>query len=85
VGEELGIFGGPLDELIVYEAGSQVRIRFVQGIVDEDHPVLGPPAAHWAGTFPDWTINFEDGADLGGAGEPDFIDVVLGVHATVVP
>jgi PKD repeat protein len=85
VGEELGIFGGYLDELIVYEAGSQVRIRFVQGIPDEDHPVLGPPAAQFSGTFPDWTINFEDGANPGGAGEPDFADVVLGVHATVVP
>jgi PKD repeat protein len=85
VGEELGIFGGFLDELIVYEAGSQVWIRFVQGIPDEDHPVLGPPAAQFSGTFPDWTINFEDGANPGGAGEPDFADVVLGVHATVVP
>ncbi|HEV8456446.1 MAG TPA: hypothetical protein VGQ24_16250, partial [Gemmatimonadales bacterium] len=64
--------------------GSQVRIRFVQGIPDADHPVLGSPAAHFVGTFPNWTINFEDGADPGGAGEPDFIDVVLGVHATVL-
>jgi PKD repeat protein len=84
-GKELGIFGGPLDELIVYEAGSQVVIRFVQGIPNNGAPPLGPPAATFTGTFPDWTINFEDGENPGAAGEPDFADVVLGVHATVIP
>jgi hypothetical protein len=84
-GEQIGIFGGFLDELIVYEAGSQVWIRFVQGNPDAQHPVLASPAAHVAGTFPDWTINFEDGANPGGAGEPDFSNVVLGLHATVIP
>jgi hypothetical protein len=34
------------------------------------------------GTFPDWTINFEDGDHAGAPGEPDFTDVVVGVHAT---
>jgi PKD repeat protein len=85
VGEEIGIFGGFLDNLIVYEAGSQVRIRIVQGTPDQDHPVLNPPAAQVVGTFPDWNISFEDGADPGIAGEPDFADVVFTVHATLVP
>jgi PKD repeat protein len=85
VGEEIGIFGGFLDELIVYEAGSQVWIRFVQGIPDADHPVLNAPAAHFVGTFPNWTINFEDGANPGGAGEPDFTDVVIELQARLVP
>ncbi len=84
-GRELGIFGGPLDELIVYEAGSQVVIRFVQGIPNNGAPPLGPPAATFTGTFPDWVINFEDGENPGAAGEPDFVDVVVGVHATVIP
>jgi PKD repeat protein len=84
-GEELGIFGGPLDEPIVFEAGTQVRIWFVQGEPDRSHPVLGPPAAQLVGTFPEWTISFEDGADPGGPGEPDFIDVVLGVRAIPAP
>jgi PKD repeat protein len=84
-GDQIGIFGGFLDELIVYEAGSQVWIRFVQGSPDKNHPILDPPAAHFAGTFPDWTISFEDGANPGGAGEPDFNNVVLGLHATVLP
>lgn len=85
VGEELGIFGGPTDSLIVFEAGSQVRIWITQGNANADFPVLGPPAGHLEGTFPDWTINFEDGDNLGAPGEPDFTDVVLGVRATVVP
>jgi hypothetical protein len=33
------------------------------------------------GTFPLWTIYFEDGGNPGGAGEPDFTDVVLKVEA----
>jgi PKD repeat protein len=84
-GEQIGIFGGFLDELIVYEAGSQVWIRFVQGDPNAAHPVLDPPAARFVGTFPDWTISFEDGSNPGGAGEPDFNNVVLGLHATVLP
>jgi hypothetical protein len=83
VGEELGIFGGPLDELIVFEAGTQARIWFTQGVANPNEPVLNPPAGHLVGTFPDWTINFEDGDHPGAPGEPDFTDVVLGVHATV--
>lgn len=84
VGEELGIFGGRLDELIVFEAGTQTRIWFRQG-APRPNVVLGPPAGQLTGTFPDWTMNFEDGAHPGAAGEPDFTDVVVGVHATVVP
>jgi PKD repeat protein len=85
VGEELGIFGGPLDELIVFEAGSQVPIRFHQGEVDRHHPVLGPPAGRLEGVFPTWTLSFEDGADPGAPGEPDFIDVVVEVRAVPAP
>jgi hypothetical protein len=79
-GKELGVFGGRLDELIVYEAGSQARIWFTQG---DAARVLNPPVGQLTGTFPDWTINFEDGDHPGAPGEPDFSDVVLGVHATV--
>jgi PKD repeat protein len=84
-GEEIGIFGGPLDELIVYEVGSQVVIRFFQGFADRRHPVLEPPSATFEGTFPDWTIHFEDGTEPGEPGEPDFADVVVGLHATLRP
>jgi PKD repeat protein len=81
-GLERGIFGGPEDEAIIYEPGSQVMIRINQGITDAAHPVLDPPAARFEGTYPNWTIFFEDGANPGGEGEPDFADIVLGVTAT---
>jgi hypothetical protein len=81
VGDSTRIFGGPLDEAIVFEPGSQVHIRFVQGTADGDEPVPAPPAGQLTGTFPNWTINFEDGGNPGGPGEPDFSDVVLGVEA----
>jgi PKD repeat protein len=79
VGDELGIFGGRLDELIVYQAGTQARIWFTQG--DANRP-LNPPAGHLEGNYPDWTLSFEDGDHPGAPGEPDFSDIVLGVHAT---
>ena|GEM_PF-2397328 len=82
VGSSIGIFGGPLDELIIYEAGSQVVVRFFQGFPSKDHPTLVPPSATFEGTFPDWTMHFEDGSQPGEPGEPDFADVVIGLHAT---
>jgi PKD repeat protein len=85
VGDSTRIFGGPHDTSIIFEPGSQAVIRFVQGTADGGQPVPGSPAAHLTGTFPNWTINFEDGANPAGAGEPDFIDVVLGVEAVAVP
>jgi len=83
VGSSIGIFGGPLDELIVYEAGSQVVIRFFQGFADA-HGALwpNPPSATFEGTYPDWTMHFEDGSQAGQPNEPDFADVVIGLHAT---
>jgi PKD repeat protein len=80
-GEFYKIYGGPHDSAIVFEVGSQARIRFVQGTPDGGQPAVAPPAAQVTGTFPLWTINFEDGANPGGAGEPDFTDVVLKVEA----
>jgi hypothetical protein len=37
------------------------------------------------GSFPSWTINFEDGDNPGAPGEPDFTDVVLQVEAVPAP
>jgi PKD repeat protein len=85
VGDSTRIFGGPGDTAFIYEAGSQATIRFVQGTPDRDEPAVGPPAARLEGTFPNWTINFEDGDNPGAAGEPDFTDVVLGVEAVAAP
>jgi PKD repeat protein len=85
VGDSTRIFGGPHDTSIIFEPGSQAVIRFVQGIPGPNDPPVGAPAAHLTGTFPNWTINFEDGDHPGGPGEPDFTDVVLGVEAVLVP
>jgi PKD repeat protein len=85
VGDSTRIFGGPGDTAVVFEPGSQVRLRFNQGTADEGEPALAAPAAQVTGTFPNWTISFEDGDNAGGAGEPDFSDVVLGVEALAAP
>jgi PKD repeat protein len=81
VGDSTMIFGGPGDSAFLYEAGSQVTIRFVQGTADAGEPTPAAPAGQLTGSFPNWTINFEDGANPGGPGEPDFTDVVLQVEA----
>jgi PKD repeat protein len=82
VGSETGIFGGPLDELIVYQAGTQARIWFTQGFRAAEPP-RAPPVGQLTGTYPDWTLSFEDGNYAPGApGEPNVSDLVVGVHAT---
>jgi PKD repeat protein len=85
VGDSTRIFGGPGDTAVVFEPGSQVRLRFNQGTADAGEPALAAPAAQVTGSFPNWTISFEDGDNPGGAGEPDFTDVVLGVEAEPAP
>ena len=80
-GDAIGIFGGRLDELWVYQTGTQARIWFTQGPAKPGQ-TLNPAAGQLTGNFPDWTLSFEDGDHPGAPGEPDFTDVVLGVHAT---
>lgn len=84
-GDSTFIFGGPNDEAVIFEPGSQVRLRFNQGTADAGQPAPAPPAARVEGAFPRWTIYFEDGDNAGSPGEPDFTDVVLGVEAIAVP
>jgi PKD repeat protein len=81
VGDSTKIFGGIGDRAFIYEAGSQATIRFVQGTASRGEPTPGPPAAQLTGSFPNWIINFEDGANPGAPDEPDFTDVVLQVQA----
>ena len=79
VGDTTRIFGGTLDELWVYEAGSQARIWFTRA---NSTRVLNPPEGRVEGSWPNWTLSFEDGDNPGAPGEPDFSDVVIGVTAT---
>jgi PKD repeat protein len=81
VGDSTKIFGGVGDRAFIYEAGTQATIRFVQGTAGRGEPTPGAPMAQLTGSFPSWTIYYEDGANPGLLGEPDFTDVVLQVEA----
>ena len=85
VNDSTRIFGGAGDTAFIFEAGTQATIRFVQGTAGNGEPTPNPPAAQLTGTFPNWTISFEDGDNPGGPGEPDFTDVVLEVTALPSP
>lgn len=85
VGDSTRIFGGPGDTAFIYEAGSQVTLRFGQGTADPGEPPPGAPAGQVTGTFPLWTISFEDGENAGAPGEPDFADVVIQAEAVPKP
>ena len=61
-----------------------MAIRFVEGTaVPVTRPCLLP--GDDPGSFPNWTINFEDGDNAGQPGEPDFADVVFRVEAVPHP
>jgi PKD repeat protein len=68
--------GAPL----VFEAGSTLHVRLRRGT---GTPTPGSPAGHVTpGTAPaSFTLNFDDGGNPGGDGEPDFGDVVVTVQA----
>jgi PKD repeat protein len=68
-----------------FDAGTQIQAQFTQGVGDPTDPTRGPPAIQLTGTFPDWTLNIDDGGNPGGAGEPDYNDLVVTVHAETVP
>jgi hypothetical protein len=71
-----------MDELWIYEAGTQARIWFTLGDARPNEPPRGTPAGQVSGTFPDWTLSFDDGDNAGAPGEPNFTDLVVGVRAT---
>jgi hypothetical protein len=65
----------------VYPAGA-IEIRFTQGVADAGDPVPGTPGITLEGSFPDWTLNIDDGGVPSAPGEPDFDDIVVTLHAT---
>jgi len=84
VGEEYTVSalgGAPL----VIEAGNDLVLKFTQGTGDPEDPPLGSPAVRIEGSYPTWTLKFDDGGNPTGAGEPDFTDVVFLVQATSAP
>ena len=70
---------------MVFEAGTQITTRFTQGVPDAGDPPVGPPAIIVDDAFPTWTLNIDDGGNAGGAGEPNYTDIVLTVQATPAP
>jgi PKD repeat protein len=69
-------FGTPFD------AGTQLQAQMTSGSQD---PNRIAPQLRVTGDFPTWTLEFDDGENPTGPGEPDFNDIVLRVQATVVP
>ena len=69
----------------VFEAGTELVVRFVRGTPGPEHPPASDPGIQVDGSSPDWTLNIDDGGLAGTAGEPDFNDVIISVHATPAP
>jgi PKD repeat protein len=65
-----------------FNAGTDLVATVTSGSTD---PNRIPPAVSLTGTYPTWTLNFDDGEDPTGPGEPDFNDLVLTVQATAAP
>ena len=65
-----------------FDAGTILRAAVTSGVVEPDR---NPPAVSISGSFPSWTIYYDDGGNAGAPGEPDFNDLVLTVDVTVVP
>lgn len=65
-----------------FNAGTDLVVSVTSGSTD---PNRIPPAVSLTGTYPTWTLNFDDGEDPTGPGEPDFNDLVLTVQATAAP
>jgi PKD repeat protein len=77
VGASTGIFASNDEGRYLFEAGTQARIWFHQS-----DRALNPAGGRLEGTFPNWTLSYEDGDQPDAPGEADFADFVLGVQAT---
>ena len=73
--------GNPRSAPYVFAPSSTVPIRFHQGPQGTNPPV-SDPGIQVTGTYPNWTLNIDDGGAAGTPGEPDFNDVVVSVTAT---
>jgi PKD repeat protein len=62
----------------VFAAGTRLKAQVISGALNQSLP----PALHVSGSFPQWTLTFDDG--VAGAGEPDFNDLVITVTADPV-
>jgi PKD repeat protein len=74
VGDFFDLNGGT-----AYAAGTELRAQMISGSDDPDRIA---PALQVTGTYPEWTLSFDDGEDPTGPGEPDFNDIIMTVTAT---
>jgi PKD repeat protein len=70
---------------IVFNAGDPISLRFTQGTAKPGDPAKGDPGIQVVNSFPEWTLNVDDGGAAASPNEPDFNDVVLKVTATPAP
>jgi PKD repeat protein len=70
---------------IVFNAGDPISLRFTQGTAKPGDPAKGDPGIQVINSFPEWTLNVDDGGAAASPNEPDFNDVVLKVTATPAP
>ena len=70
---------------LVLTAGTALGLRFSQGLPGPSDPPAGDPGIRITGTYPNWTLNIDDGGAAGTQGEPDFNDAVVSVTATLAP
>jgi PKD repeat protein len=80
VGEQYVVKDGTNTAPLVFPAGSTLPLRFHQGPQGTNPPV-SDPGIRITGSFPNWTLNIDDGGAAGTPGEPDFNDIVLSVQA----
>jgi PKD repeat protein len=62
----------------VFAAGTHLKAQVISGALNQ----VMAPALHVSGSFPQWTLTFDDG--VAGPGEPDFNDLVISVTADPV-
>jgi len=62
-----------------FAAGTTLQFAVRSGI-SSSATLVFPPSVRVSGSYPQWTLTFDDG--YGGAGEPDFNDLVILIIAT---
>jgi PKD repeat protein len=61
----------------IFAVGEQLGIRFRRGEPKPTDPPAGDPGVKVQGTYPNLTLNVDDGGNNAAPGEPDFNDAVL--------
>ena len=64
----------------VFAAGTHLKAQVISGSTKQEIA----PALHVSGSYPTWTLSFDDGEDATPP-EPDFNDLVITVTATPAP